>query len=275
MSDRPGPIAESPAPSSPAPGTPPAPPVTSANNGPAPQASSVGGDPAPQVSSLNGGPAPRVSSVGGDPVEISDEPFALVEPADPVAEEKTPPSRAKKIVLSGLLAVTVAGLGFLSYVGWSVASEKDTTISTPEKIGNLTLDSSADGRSTADYLQSALAAEVGLDKGIGGVYAEGSTDKKVLFFGGTALIWSPKSDLKTAFDLIGDDSAPITALHDVDPGSLGGEMMCGNTKVDETTMTVCGWADHGSLAMAMLTGVPETESATLMRQLRDATQKRN
>jgi hypothetical protein len=208
-------------------------------------------------------------------MEVSDEPFALVEPAESEGkEEKSPPSRAKKIALSGLLAVTVVGLGFLAYAGWSVATEKDATLTAPDTIGTLKLDSSEEGRSTSDYLQSALAAEIGLDKAAGGIYTDGSANK-ILFFGGTALIWSPQSDLQTAFDLTADDSSPVTSLHDVDPGILGGEMKCGNTKVDETAMSVCGWADHGSIAMAMFPGRPNAESATLMVQIREAAQKRN
>jgi hypothetical protein len=40
-------------------------------------------------------------------------------------------------------------------------------------------------------------------------------------------------------------------------------------------MTVCGWADHGSLAVAMFPGRGIDESAGLLRKMRDAMQRRD
>ena len=47
-------------------------------------------------------------------------------------------------------------------------------------------------------------------------------------------------------------------------------MKCGTTKTDAGDLTVCGWADHGSLALAMFDNRSEAEAAPLMRQIRDA-----
>ena len=68
----------------------------------------------------------------------------------------------------------------------------------------------------------------------------------------------------------------MTGLHDVAAGDLGGTMKCGTTKSDDGDLAVCGWADHGSLALAMFPGRTDAEAApTLIRQIRNAAQTRN
>ncbi|MEV8508100.1 hypothetical protein AB0368_25225 [Actinoplanes sp. NPDC051475] len=210
-----------------------------------------------------------------EPVEIAAEPFALTEPADEQqSEDKAPPSRTKTIVLGSLLAVSLAGAGIIGYAGWRIASQKDATLTAPPQIGSLKLDTSDNGKSTGDYLRTALSADVDLDEALGAVYAD-SNGQNVLFFGGTTLIWTPESDLDTAFELVSDDQGAVTGLHEVPAGPLGGTMKCGTTKSDGTDMPVCGWADHGSLALAMFPGRAENDSAKLLLEIRDATQKRN
>ncbi|BCJ51625.1 hypothetical protein Asp14428_31000 [Actinoplanes sp. NBRC 14428] len=208
-----------------------------------------------------------------EPVEIAAEPFALTEPAEDATEEKAPRSRTKTIVLGSLLAVTLAGTAVIGYAGWRISSQKDATLTTPPQIGALKLDTSDNGKSTGDYLETALSAEVDLDEAVGAVYAD-AAGNNVLFFGGTTLIWTPENDLDTAFELVSDDQGAVTGVHDVSAGPLGGTMKCGTTKSDGTDMPVCGWADHGSLALAMFPGRTQDDSAKLMLELRAATQKR-
>ena len=187
-----------------------------------------------------------------------------------------PRSRLRLILLCALLAVAVAGGGVLAYTAWQVFTQKDATLSAPAQIGSLRLDDSEDAKSTADYLQTAVAAEIDLDKTMGAVYTDSAGGgKDVLLFGGTTLFWTPENDLDTAFDLISDEQGSVTGLHEVDAGSLGGTMKCGTTKTDSGDLTVCGWADHGSLALAMFNNRSETESATLMRQIRTAAESRS
>src|SRR5687767_12810305 len=151
--------------------------------------------------------------------------------AEPAPDALGPRSRLRPILLSSLLAITLAGVAVLAYTGWQIGSQKDATLSTPPTIGSLRLDESEDGKSTADYLQTALSAEVDLDKAVGAVYLDG-TGKNVLFLGGTGLIWTPGSDLDTAFGLITDKQGAVERVHEVDAGDLGGTMKCGITKSD-------------------------------------------
>jgi hypothetical protein len=209
------------------------------------------------------------------PFEL-DEPFDLTVNGDEPRDEPEPPRRSpvRRIVLLALLVIAVAGLGTLGYTGWQMSTQKDATITTPDTIGNLRLDKSDEGQQTADYLQTALSAEINLNQASGAVYKDGSGGS-VLFFGGTSTIWSPESQLDNAFGLISDKQGAVTGLHKVDAGHFGGTMKCGTTKSDNGNLTVCGWADHGSLALAMFPSDPESAAAPLLRQIRDATQTRH
>jgi hypothetical protein len=203
------------------------------------------------------------------PIDIG--PVDLAE--QPAEEPSRPRSKLRLILLTAVLAVALTGAVVLGWTAWQVASQKDATLAAPTQIGTLRLDESEDGRSTADYLQTALSAEVDLDKAVGAVYID-EAGKNVLFFGGTTLLWTPEADLDTAFDLIADNEGAVTDLRGVPAGSLGGTMKCGTTKSQDGDLAVCGWADHGSLALAMFPGRPIAEAAPLLIQIREATQSR-
>ncbi|BCY06176.1 hypothetical protein [Actinoplanes sp. L3-i22] len=212
---------------------------------------------------------------GPEPIEIQVAPFGLMDDDEPGSAALSPARRrTRSIALASLLAVGVAGVAALGWFYWQVHSQRTVTLTTPATIGELTLDTSPNAQETADYLQTALSAEVDLDNTVSAVYS-GAGDKDVLFFGGTTLIWSPGKDLETSFDLFADDQGSVTGLHDVDAGPLGGSMKCGNTVSEGKEMAVCGWADHGSLALAMFPGRSESEAAPLMRQFRKAIQTRD
>ncbi|GAA4598862.1 hypothetical protein BJY16_002873 [Actinoplanes octamycinicus] len=224
-------------------------------------------------------------------IEIQEAPFSLLGDSsengsgngaengfgDPDPDTSPPTSRRKRtrtIVLASLLAVGLAGAAALGTFYWQIHSQRDTTLTLPPQIGELTLDTGENAQQTAEYLKTALSAEVDLDETVGAVYTA-PADKNVLFFGGTTLFWSPDKDLDTSFSLISDEQGAVTNLHEVDPGPLSGTMKCGTTKTESGDLPVCGWADHGSLALAMFPNRPESEAAPLMRQLRAQIQTRN
>jgi hypothetical protein len=217
-------------------------------------------------------PHPRPAT---DPVfELAADPFDITPPGPDESRTPAPPSRTRKILLGSLLAVAVAGVAVIGVASWQIASQKDATLVAPPEVAGLRLDQSDDGTSTADYLQNALSAGVDVDKAVAGVYTA-PDGQDILFFGGTTLIWTPEHDLDAAFALIDDAQGAVTGLHDVPAGHFGGTMKCGTTKTEDGEMPVCGWADHGSLALAMFPKRTEAESATLLRELRDAAQSRS
>jgi hypothetical protein len=212
--------------------------------------------------------------VDPEPIEMAATPFSLTGETSESDDLPAPKSPIRRILLIALLVIAIAAAAVLGYTAWQIFTQKNATLSTPPQIGALRLDDSQDGKDTADYLQTALAAEINLNQPVGAVYTD-DAERDVLFFGGTGLIWSPGKDLDAAFAMISDDQGAVTAVHDVPAGKLGGTMQCGTTKTDGATIPVCGWADHGALAVAMFPNRTEQDSAKLLLQLRDATQIRS
>ena len=221
------------------------------------------------MSERSSGPA------ASEPIEVDDEPFMLSGTDEPDSEPREKPSRTKVIILSFLLAAGLAGASVMGWAIWRIASQNDATLTTPLTVASLTIDDSDTGLSTAEYLTTALSADVDLDDTVGAVYQDRSAaDRSVLFFGGTALLWTPERDLDTAFGLMSDNQGAVTNLHEVPPGDLGGTMKCGTTNSEDGDIAVCGWADHGSLALAMFPNRSPDDSAKLLREIRDKAQTR-
>lgn len=242
-----------------------------------PSPSSGVAGPVPDISAFGPSSTARAaeasaSGVSGNPIELTPEPFTLTAepPDDPEASPRSP---IRRVFLIAVLVIAVGAAAVLGYTAWQILSQRNATLTTPPQIGSLRLDDSQDGKDTADYLQTALAAELDLNHPVGAIYKDGA-GRDVLFFGGTGLIWSPGKDLDNAFATIADDQGAVTGIQDVSPGKLGGTMRCGTTKTDAGNIPVCGWADHGALAVAMFTNRSEQDSAQLLQQIRNATQSR-
>ncbi len=212
-------------------------------------------------------------------IEVSDDKFALVgdngDGTEDDAKAKEPFSR-RTVALASLLVAGLAGAAVLGTFGWQVARENDATLAAPDQVAGLKRDDGEAAREAAESLRTALSAEADLDTTLGAVFADPATQNhSVLFSGGTTLIWTPASDLDTVFGLFSDKAGAVTGLKEVPAGRLGGIMKCGDTTSPDGTIAVCGWADHGSLGLAMFPGRTTAESAPLMLQLRDGIQTRN
>jgi hypothetical protein len=214
------------------------------------------------------------------PAELTYDPVAdgtgVVDEADEAARRRRRARRTRTIVLGAMLAVLLGLAVVFGPTAWEIFLQKDTTLAAPQKIAGLTLDTTEDAQSTADYLKTALAAGVALDSSLGAVYTDGGgSEHSVIIVGGTGLFLSPEKQLDAAFGLITDDTGGVTGVRTVPAGPLGGVMKCGTTTTDdESTIPVCGWADHGSLAVALFPGRALDESAELLRQMRTAMQHR-
>jgi hypothetical protein len=216
---------------------------------------------------------------GGTPIDITPmrDDTSDVATGDPAAPEGARRRwGARRIALASLLVVGLAGVGVLAAAAIPILREKDAVLDPPESVAELRRDDSADATQTAEYLRTALAAGVDLDDTVAVVYGHPADDtRSVLFFGGTALLFSPEKELDGTLDLLGDHESGASAMQKVPAGDLGGVMKCGKVAAPEGDISVCGWADHGSVAVAMFPGFAPAEAAPLMRQLRDATQTRS
>jgi hypothetical protein len=199
----------------------------------------------------------------------------------PPAEEADPAAiaarrrRAKRYVLVSAGAAVLVLAGIFGPLGYQYVSQRNARLATPDHLAGLTLDKESGAQATADYLRTAVAASVSLDNSVGAVYANpADVGHSVLFFGGTGSLASPGQDLTTVFKLLDDQGTAMKDVHSVPAGHFGGEMRCWVSTGEGGDMTVCGWADHGSIAMALFPGRTLDEGAALLVQMRDGMQHR-
>ena len=233
------------------------------------------------------GGAPHASEYA-EPIDITPAESAAAGPADappgaaPAGVEASsgtparPVFTRRRIVLGSILAVGLAGVAVFGVAGLRILQQKDATLSAPDRVAGLTRDTSAQATDMADYLRTALAAGIDLDTTVGAVYNDpADADRGVLFYGGTALIFRPERELDSLFQMLDDETGSVSSLREVPAGDLGGVMKCGTVDVPEGTMSVCGWADYGSVALAMFPDRPIDAAAPLMRELRDQIETRD
>ncbi|MDG4764797.1 hypothetical protein O7632_11905 [Solwaraspora sp. WMMD406] len=208
-----------------------------------------------------------------EPIDVTPLPAATRPDAD---HDDRPARRRRTIAVAAVAAAGLVGAGLIGIPAWRVLQQSDAALSAPAEAAGLLRDDSEQASATADYLNTAFAAGIALDRSIGVVYADpNAEDRAVLLVGGTTLLWSPERDLDTMLALVGDDQGTVSGVHQVPAGRLGGVMKCGTTPVDDTQMPVCGWADHGSIAVALFPQRGVDESAALLVELRDAIQQRD
>jgi hypothetical protein len=187
-------------------------------------------------------------------------------------EERAVPPRSRRsrwILVAALAAVLVVVAALL--VGWRLLTGPHTKLSPPDTIAGLHRDTSSAAGQTTDYLRDAIAANASLDSSVGAVYTDpASADRKVLLFGGTGSIGSPGNRLDAAFGLLDDQTGAVSGIHEVAAGPLGGVVRCGTSNGEGGPIPVCGWADAGSLALALFPGRTDEQAAALLAQLRGA-----
>lgn len=210
---------------------------------------------------------------------LEPEPIEITPPTgDADEDELRPASRPfglRRVVLGALLALGVATVGVFGTTAWHVMREKNAALATPDQVAGLSRDDREAAASIADYLRNALAAKVDLSESIGAVYADpADTRRSIFIFGGTGLLWQPEENLDSGFDLLSDATGTVKGLHEVAPGELGGIAKCGSATDQDGDIAVCGWADHGSLVLAVFPGREVAESMALLRDIRQAMQSR-
>jgi len=199
------------------------------------------------------------------------------EPDDPAQTPSRQP-RALKIAIAVLAVAAIALAITTGPTIVRIVEQKDATLEMPEQVADLKRDDSPIAKEHASDLVAILRAQISdLDSSVGAVYEEPSGDAShsVMIFGGTTMLWNPKRELDTMLAFISESGEDgLRELNTVDPGPLGGVMKCGSTEMDNAPMAICGWADHGSIAVALFPGRSKTDAAGLMRALRSAALKR-
>jgi hypothetical protein len=159
------------------------------------------------------------------------------------------------------------GLPF-AYVQFPAARQYPVTAVLPSSFADLRLRDDGSSRRAAERLGEQLPGRnASADDVFAGVYADGR-GKRVTVFGVTGWRFTPGSDVEAQLDRLTGEF-DLTGVRSFDVGETGAHERCGAGRVDSTTVVVCAWADHGSLATVLLTRRSIPDSADLVSRLRD------
>ncbi|MEV6930325.1 hypothetical protein AB0M46_38390 [Dactylosporangium sp. NPDC051485] len=137
-------------------------------------------------------------------------------------------------------------------------------------VAGLTKVDDAAARKTAEQLQASLTSGHLDESGFTVAYQDTTDGRaKILVFGATRFITNPARDLDASLRKLGT-KIQVQRIREVDPGLLGGEQRCAASRLDGRAATVCGWADHGVIAIAVFAGKSVEAASTSMQSIRAA-----
>lgn len=128
---------------------------------------------------------------------------------------------------------------------------------------------SADTDRTAADLADEVADQVGTGQWDELSFTLQRKDGKgqVALGGATKFVTDPDQALGDALNRV-TGLLKLNGVADADPGPMGGHQRCGSGTALKKTVAVCGWADHGSIAVGVFTGRTPAEAADAMRTIR-------
>jgi hypothetical protein len=171
------------------------------------------------------------------------------------------------LVLTLVLQALLCG-GALFAVNSPYADQYPSSVEVNSQVPGLIRVSDPARQQLAQRLLAKLQSDSLDEQGFVALYADAANrQRQVTLFGTTRLISSPSRDLdNTMQQLVGD--LQLAEVRAFEPGPMGGDQRCAQGRLDGRAITVCGWADHGSLAIGMFTGRTDVEGAAMLQTVR-------
>ena len=146
--------------------------------------------------------------------------------------------------------------------------EYPATAEVDAKVAGLDPVEDKTAQKTADRLRKAVDSEQLDEARFTVVYAgPGNRQRRVTVFGTTRVITDPKKDLDAAMGKLSGD-LQLADVREVDAGPLGGEQRCGTGKLDGKAVSMCAWADHGSMGVALFASRTVEASGPILQNIR-------
>jgi len=159
--------------------------------------------------------------------------------------------------------------GVPAYYAWPAARQYPVTAKLPTSVADLNLrDDGASQRAVQKLTQELRDANASVHDVFAGIYVD-RAGKRVTLFGTTGLRLTPGTDINAELQHLSTQYH----IHDIQPfdlGETGAHERCGVGDASGTSVVVCAWADHGSLATVLLTRRSVADSAELVGILRSA-----
>lgn len=216
------------------------------------------------------GPAVPVTAVPVTAVPVPYRPPPVYNPPPPAPP--APPARRRKwpwvLLIMAMLCTGCCG-GCALWVR-PFLQQYPATASTTATVTGLTIVDDKAATRTAQALLKRIGTEQIDEQRFTIVYADANNaQRKIMLAGTTRFVGDPAKDLDAALDRLTPDLA-LTNRRQVAPGPLGGQQRCGTGKLDGRVVSVCAWADHGSVAVAAFLARDVDASSVMLQAIRAA-----
>jgi hypothetical protein len=168
--------------------------------------------------------------------------------------------------------LTVACCG--GCVGWlrPFVMEYPATVAIETDVPGLSRTNDAARQRTARDLLPLIQSQQVDEQSFRVVYAD-RQQRSVILFGTTRFVGDPRADLEARITRL-TEKLRLTGVRAVQPGPLGGHQRCGTGTLSGRTVTMCAWADHGTLAVGLFGGRTVDQAADLLRTIRETIVRR-
>jgi hypothetical protein len=172
-------------------------------------------------------------------------------------------------LLLGLIGVVCCCGGPVAWFHFPAARQYPVSAHLPQSFADLTKrDDGTSAKAAARLAQQLRDADANSGVPFAGVYGDGN-GKRVTVFGVTGWRFTPGSDVQHQLDRLSDEFH-VSDVQPYDLGEPGAHERCGVGRSAGTSVVICTWADHGSLATVLLTRRSVADSADLVGRLRSA-----
>jgi hypothetical protein len=135
-------------------------------------------------------------------------------------------------------------------------------------VAGLTAVEDATADKVVGQLRGAIDTEQ-IDEARFSIVYRDTSKRRVTVFGTTRLVTDPKNAIDASMTQLTGE-LQLTDVHKVDAGPLGGQERCGTGRLDGRSISMCAWADHGSMGVGIFAGRSIEASSPKLQEIRAA-----
>lgn len=151
---------------------------------------------------------------------------------------------------------------------WSkqIYDQYPASAATDATVAGLTAVEDATAAQVVSRLRGSIDTEQ-IDEARFSVVYRDTNKRRVTVFGTTRLVADPKKAIDASMTRLTDE-LQLTDVHKVDAGPLGGQERCGTGRLDGRSISMCAWADHGSMGVGLFAGRSIEASSPMLQEIR-------
>lgn len=174
----------------------------------------------------------------------------------------------------------LGSLAVVLLIGAPIARQYPSEIEVPDQIVGADRIAQGSLHELADRIAEQVNRQAGTETAVAGAYAvDGDLDHLAIVAGVGKLVMDLDQELDAFPAAVNGEGYVFDEFHSVPAGALGGKARCGSGSVvvgvdQNALVSMCFWADHGSVGGVILHGRDMAEAAQVFRAFRAAVLRR-